>query len=89
MARAAKPYRHRFEVLRDESGAWCFVNADTQPGKVVKVLACKRDAVWWAAQDLSYAWEQMHIRSELTIKRADGTIQDKRTFGEDPRRTRG
>ena len=27
--------------------------------------------------------------SELTIKRRDGTIQDKRTYGADPRRTRG
>lgn len=84
-----QPFRHRFEVLRDESGSWCFINTDTQPAQTLDVRGHKADLVWIAAQTLTSAWRDLGIRSELTIKRADGTIQDKRTFGADPRRTKG
>lgn len=83
-----KPYRHRFEIRRDESGSWSFVNADTKPGKVLFVHPHKPDAVWLASERLRDA-QTLDIRSELTIKRADGSIQDKRTFGADPRETKG
>lgn len=43
--------------------------------------------VW--ADALDQAWLFLAVESELTIKRKDGSIQDKRTYGEDPRRTRG
>ncbi len=38
---------------------------------------------------LRFAWTDLRIRSELTIKDRHGDIQDKRTYGEDPRRTKG
>lgn len=89
MSKTKKPYRHRFEVLRDESGEWCFVNADSEPKPVLVSRAVKSDTIWLASHYLRSAWSNLRIRSELTIKRRDGSIQDKRTFGDDPGETKG
>lgn len=43
-----------------------------------------------AAQRLKDAWVELRVPSELVIKGRHGTrIQDKRTYGLDPRRIRG
>lgn len=81
--------RLRFEVLRDESGMWAFVSAASLPKKVVHLGKRKRDVVQYASDDLNFIWAEWCIRSELTIKGRDGSIQDTRTYGDDPRRTRG
>lgn len=54
------------------------------------------DYGFWKASAIKYATESCRscfaLRlelSELTIKRKDGTIQDKRTYGRDPRRSKG
>jgi hypothetical protein len=56
---------------------------------VLWVDASKRELTLVAAHLLTNAWLDLRIPSELTIKRANGTIQDKRTYGNDPRRTKG
>ena len=49
----------------------------------------KRGAVAMAARFCRFCLTNSGELSELTIKRKDGTIQDKRTYGADPRSTKG
>lgn len=83
-----KPPRLRYEI-RFEVGAWMLFGPDDLSGDSICDRAYKADLVWLAASLLTNAWEDIGVRSELTIKRRDGSIQDKRTYGADPRRTRG
>ena len=77
--------RLRFEVRRTDDGAGGFYAGKESVGS----RAYKSDIVWLAAFNLTSAWENLRIRSELVIKSRDGRIQDTRTYGDDPRRTRG
>lgn len=85
-ARQKKPPRLRYEIRRMTEGWWAFIG----PGPtVLQTVGRKSDLVWQAAQELAQAWDTLCVRSELVIKRADGTIQDCRTYGDDPRGTKG
>lgn len=77
--------RYRYEVKRVEPGTWCFLPGKGQP----VYFDNKGDCVEHASAMCRMLWECFGIRIELLIKRADGTIQDTRTYGDDPRRTRG
>lgn len=48
----------------------------------------KADTIKWAVR-LAREDLQAGNLSQLVIKRRDGTIQDERTYGHDPRRTKG
>lgn len=86
MKKTKKPYRHRFEIRPCDDGGWAFVCSD---GTVTHTEKQKRWLVQVVGWELTRAWEGLRLRSELTIKRRDGSIQDKRTYGDDPRRTKG
>lgn len=58
-------------------------------GLLSAVFTSKADAVETAAGLLRQAWRYLYVRSELVIKARDGRIIDTRTYGEDPRRTKG
>jgi hypothetical protein len=49
----------------------------------------KLSLVTWAAIELDELWDKFRVRSELTIKTKAGEIQDKRTYGDDPARSKG
>lgn len=60
------------------------------PGnEFVRTMTSKRPLVEWAATELNALWDLLRVRSELTIKDKAGDIQDKRTYGEDPVRSKG
>ena len=84
----SKPKRIRWEVRWDrkigEWGIWCY-----PIGNLDRYHRLKRNAVKSAAKSCRECLAEFGELSELTIKRKDGTIQDKRTYGKDPRRTRG
>lgn len=77
--------RLRFEVRKTDDGAWGFYAGKECVGS----RAHKSDMVWLAAFNLTSAWENLRIRSELVIKDRKGRVQDTRTYGDDPRRTKG
>ena len=81
-----KPPRLVYEV-RFEDGWWeCFApDGET----ILTGRFGKSDTVDEIRRRLSDAWAFLRLRSELVIKNKKGEIQDKRTYGEDPRRTRG
>lgn len=72
--------------VRFENGAWSLFAPD---GEALSWRGRKGDVVTMAALYLNSAWEDLHIRSELVIKTKAGEIQDKRTYGEDPKRSKG
>ena len=78
--------RIRWEVrYRKSDGAWLvYAGKEWLFLFPLKVLAVRR-----AAEQCRWNWANGGELSELTIKRRDGTIQDKRTYGADPRRTPG
>lgn len=81
-----KPPRLRYEIRLGDDGWWGFYAPDRC---LASGFRLKATAVAWASGELENAWNYLDVRSELTIKRRDGSIQDKRTYGADPRRTRG
>jgi hypothetical protein len=58
-------------------------------GTVIDYSLTKAEAVRYAADAGRQGWERYSVTSELIIKRKDGTIQDKRTYGHDPERIKG
>lgn len=80
-----RPYRHRGEVQLIERGTWGFLRGEGQP----VYFDNKGDTVDYAAEECRRLWELWGIRSELVIKDRKGRIQDTRTYGDDPRRTKG
>lgn len=77
--------RLRYEVrfLRSE---WRFVAED---GTELYSHELKPWAISRATVQLRNAWKFLRVRSELTIKLKNGDIQDKRTYGDDPREIKG
>lgn len=72
-------------AIRYEQGRWVF-----KLGKTVIVEdPVKLHLVRLASAELVRAQGWLALRSELTIHRRDGTIQDRRTYGQDPRRSPG
>ena len=61
----------------------------TMNGRAICYAPTKQSAVDWAVRQASCAWQFHDHPGELIIKRRNGTIQDTRTYGRDPRRTRG
>lgn len=49
----------------------------------------KRDAIADAAQVGREYWRNERRLAQLVIHKKDGTIQSERTYGKDPRRTKG
>ncbi|GMV18586.1 MAG: hypothetical protein AMXMBFR56_68100 [Polyangiaceae bacterium] len=72
--------------IRFEDGVWSLFAPD---GEALSWRGRKGDVVTMAALYLESAWEDLRIRSELVIKTRGGEIQDKRTYGEDPKRSKG
>lgn len=77
--------RLRFEVRKLSDGAWGLFG----PGGFTEARSVKADLVWLAGHLLADAWGSLRLRSELVIKDRKGRIHDTRTYGDDPRRTRG
>lgn len=74
-------------LVFDDEKAWALIGPDK---KVVRHTIKKRHIVDWAAHELAKAWHTLRVRSELTIFTKSGSaIQDRRTYGADPRRTKG
>lgn len=74
-------------TLRYRAGLWVLVAPDGGECKVGR--AVKSDAVWASAGYLRDCWSILRIRSELRICDRRGKIVDSRTYGEDPKRTKG
>lgn len=77
--------RLRFEVRKLADGSWGLFG----PGGFTGSRQSKADMSWLASISLKWAWTMLRIRSELVIKDRKGRVQDTRTYGDDPRRTRG
>jgi Uncharacterized protein conserved in bacteria (DUF2188) len=75
----------RWNATYLKGGCWLIYLA----GVVTGVAKTKAGAVDLAASECKRQWEDMKILSELTIKKKNGQIQDKRTYGKDPRGTKG
>lgn len=77
--------RLRYEVRLVKPGTWGFFPGEGQP----VYYDNKGDCVEHASGDCRLLWRRWGIRTELLIKARDGRIIDTRTYGEDPRRTKG
>lgn len=71
--------RKRYDVVPN-NGNWSV----THQGAVLSTHALKTDAV-----DAGVAVARANQPSQLVIHRADGTIEDERTYGDDPFPPRG
>lgn len=71
-------------VSYSKRSGWTWKGIGGQGGRDTKAEAV-REAVELCRSEL----RRNGIRSELRIKGKDGKIQDCRTYGEDPRRTKG
>lgn len=67
------------------SGVWVF----SRGSQVLETDTNKKRLVTSAASRLDEAYIGLALRSELTIYGRNGRIQDKRTYGQDPRRSPG
>lgn len=76
--------RIRFEVLPDKEGGWSI----TRDRVVIGTCDRKADAVRYGADRGRAAWKRGQ-RAQLFIKGMDGRIQDERTYGRDPERSKG
>lgn len=85
--------RHRYEVLTsNKNERWTGVILRwkiTYDGAPMSFHRTKAEAVRKAAYVARYYWQEEGVLSSLLIKRMDGTIQDERTYGKDPRETKG
>lgn len=79
--------RLRFEVRLLPSGLWGFVGQDEH---VLAESVSKSALVRDAARVLRLAWKTLRVRSELVIcTTAHRISKDRRTYGDDPRRSKG
>ena len=92
MTTTSKPRRVRYEVLpstKAELGAgaerWKF----TRDGEAVATRRTKAEAVEMATITARSAWRTTGQLATLKIKGRLGKIQDERTYGRDPIRTKG
>ncbi len=77
-------HRTRFEVLPDKEGGWSV----TQGRGVIGWQRLKVKAIAYAVASASAVYKAGGLAS-LRIKRADGTYQSERTYGEDPSPPKG
>ena len=77
--------RQQWEIMY-KNGLW---HGQRRRHKVFSTTTKKSDAIWYVVTHLRMLLVRDGIRSELTIHKMDGGIQDKRTYGDDPRRSRG
>lgn len=65
--------------------AW-WVFRDREP-----VMSCpkKQHTIWCAVQRAREMWGSAFTPAQVVIHRKNGTIQEERTYGNDPRRTKG
>jgi uncharacterized protein DUF2188 len=87
--------RTRFEVLHSNNFKTWYVNYRTSRGRRLVMpsgraafigggFALKKAAVKYAVE-----WARANAPSQLFIKGENGRIQDERTYGNDPRKTKG
>lgn len=69
----------------DAPTAWTL----TRNGKRIACEDTQADAVKAGVSMARARWRDQGQTAELQIRRRDGTIRDSRTYGKDPRRTRG
>lgn len=85
--------------IRFEDGRWRLFAPDGEPTQIGQFAeeqhpqgrrnGSKKEVVASASACLVFVSRDLRIPFELVIKTKDGEIEDKRTYGEDPRRTRG
>jgi len=88
----AKPRRVRYEVLpttKAERAAGAARWKFTRDGETIATRDRKADALELATTTARCAWRTNGRLGELVIKGERGRIQDTRTYGRDPRRTKG
>lgn len=79
--------RLRYEIRKQKDGTWGFFAKGEK--QALDYSFNKGIIVKEAAHQLQEAWDRLRVRSELSIKSVAGRIRDKRTYGDDPRKTRG
>lgn len=85
-AKTKKVPRLVYEI-RFEKGFWYLFAPDNEI--VATGMGDKKETIRSASERLCGIWFSMRVRSELVIKTKAGTIQDKRTYGLDPRKSKG
>lgn len=83
-----KPKRQRHEIAW-RNGRWEWRWHNRGKWKLIDHWPRKADLVGRVALILRQDWAIDRHLAELQIKGKDGRIQDCRTYGRDPRRTRG
>ena len=73
-------------TLRYRAGLWALIAPD---GESCLSGVYKAALTADCADSLMYAWRTLRIRSELRICDRWGKVVDSRTYGEDPRATKG
>lgn len=63
--------------------------AVTRKGKQADTFVFKFNAVRFAVKSCNHDWITLHQPSELYIKGRNGQIQDARTYGDDPKASKG
>lgn len=58
-------------------------------GEVVSYEPTQRSAIEYGVLLARGRWEERRIRAEVIIKGTNGRVRDNRTYGFDPRRTKG
>lgn len=61
----------------------------TRDGMRLALYSTQKDGIEAARRIARYRLAEMKKLAELTIKRPNGVIRDKRTYGKDPRETKG
>ena len=92
MAADASPTRRvRWEVLPTSKAATTAMHKwkVTRDGEVIGMLRTKALAIALAATTARCSWQTQGQLATLKIKGRDGRIQEERTYGRDPSRTKG
>ena len=87
MSRTKKAKRYVYTLRKSALGDWMF-----SVGGALVPFPSVRDrklAIKIAANELDNLWRDHSQLSELQVLRADGTIGERRTYGRDPKRSRG
>lgn len=87
MSRTKKRKRYVYTLRKAELGEWVL----SVGGALVPFCSVsdRKLAIKIAANELDNFWRECGQLSELQVLRADGTIGERRTYGRDPKRSRG
>ena len=87
MSRTKKPKRHVYTLRKGPLEEWNM----TVGGALVPFVSVsdRKLAIKIAANELDNFWRECGQLSELQVLRADGTIGERRTYGSDPKQTKG